>query len=176
MKTIILCMLIPVILAATTYDSTLLQIGAKIFPKIALMEQGTNERIESTLNFAIVTLPSNKETAQRLSEMVKRQYPDGINNHRLSLTIVSPKEALEMNNGHGFILLLNSENNMLIPIIEHAAKNKILTFSLDPSLLQKGVAVSLYVGKNVKPYINTSTLKQVPFNFEYGFLKLSQPY
>lgn len=176
MKISILITLVPFLLWGTTYDPTLLQIGAKIFPKVVLMEKGTNERIQSTINLVIVSAPSNKEAAQRLSEMIERQYSGTLSNHPLALTIVSPKEALEIKNAHGFILLMEPDDDMLSRLLEYANNRKILTFSIDPSLLQKGVAVSLYIGRSVKPYINLTTLKQVPFTFEYGFLKLSQSY
>jgi hypothetical protein len=176
MKKSLLLILIPSLFWSATYDATLLRIGAKLFPKVALMENGTKERIQSTLQFVIVTTPSNKETGHRLAEMIERQYGGAISHYPLALSIVSLKEALEIKNAHGFILLLEPDEDSLSSLLEHAHKNKILTFSFDPALLQKGTAISLYIGRSVKPYINLTTLKQVPFTFEYGFLKLSQPF
>lgn len=176
MKKSILLFCIPFLLWGSTYDATLLQIGAKLFPKVALMEKGTKERIQSNVNFVIITTPSNKVAAQRLSEMIERQYGGTLSNYSLNVSIVSAKEALEIKNAHGFILLLEPDESILSPLLEHAHENKILTFSFDPVLLQKGVAISLYIGRSVKPYINLTILKQVPFTFEYGFLKLSQSY
>jgi len=176
MNKIVLILLIPLLLYGTTYDATLLQIGAKIFPKVALMEKGTKERIQSTVNFVIVASPSNKAAAQRLSEIMEHQYNGILADHPLALFVVSPKEALEIKNAHSFVLLMDPDDSILPMVLEHAAKTKTLTFSFDPLLLQKGAAVSLYIGRSVKPYINLATLKQVPFTFEYGFLKLSQPY
>jgi hypothetical protein len=172
----IVMLLMPFLLWGTTYDATLLQIGAKLFPKVLFMEKGTNERIQSSINLVIVAAPSNKEAAQRLSEMIERQYGGTLSNHLLNLSIVSPKEAMEIKNAHGLILLMEPDEAILPLLLDHASKNKILTFCFDPSLLQKGAAVSLYIGRSVKPYINLTALKQVPFTFEYGFLKLSQPY
>lgn len=176
MKYIFALILIPTILLSGSYDKALLQIGAKLFPKIAFIEKGTKERIRSTLNFVIVTTPSNQASAYELREMIQRQYPNGINNFPLNLSIASARESLDMTNIHGFILLLDPNEPLLEPLMEHAYQYKILSFSLEPSLLQKGVAVSLFIGRSVKPYINTTTLKQTPFTFDYGFLKLSQPY
>lgn len=173
---IILLFLIPFLLSATTYDSTLLQIGAKLFPKIVLMEKGTKERIQTTVNIVIVTVPSNKQTAQQLAEMIERQYHGTLSNYALACSVVTAKEGLEVKNAHGFLLLMEPDESLLPLLLEQAHKNKILTFSFDPLLLPKGAAVSLYIGRSVKPYINLSTLKEVPFTFEYGFLKLSQPY
>lgn len=176
MKKIIFLFLVPFLLWGTTYDPTLLQIGAKLFPKVALMEKGTKERIQSTLSLVIVSEAPNKVAAQRLSEMIERQYGGTLSNYSLILTTVSMKEALEIKNTHGFILLTEADDSALPLLLEHAHKNKTLTFCFDPALLQKGADVSLYIGRSVKPYINLTTLKQVPFTFEYGFLKLSQPY
>jgi hypothetical protein len=171
-----LLLLMPFLLWGTTYDSTLLQIGAKLFPKVVLMEKGTKERLQSTLRLVIITTQSDKKTAQQLSKAIERQYGGVLSSYTLSLTIASPKEALEITHAHGFFLLLEPNEDILTPLLVHAHDHKILTFSFDPALLQKGVAVSLHIGRSVKPYINLSTLKQVPFTFEYGFLKLSQPY
>ncbi|MBV5321897.1 MAG: hypothetical protein JZU62_09425 [Sulfuricurvum sp.] len=176
MKKIIFLFFVPLLLWGAAYDATLLQIGAKIFPKVALMEKGTQERIQSTVNFMIVAPPTNKESARLLSEMIQRQYGGLLSDYSLTFSIISMREALEIKNTHGFILLMEAEDSMLPLLLEHAHRNKILTFCFDPALLQKGADVSLYIGRSVKPYINLTTLKQVPFTFEYGFLKLSQPY
>lgn len=176
MRKFILLLLMPVLIWGATYDLALLQIGVKIFPKVALMEQGTKERIGSNVNFVIIATQPNKEAAQQLSTLFERQYGGVLSNYSLTIRIVSPKEALEIKNSQGFILLMEPEEGALLNVLEHAHKNKILTFCFDPSLLQKGADISLFIGRSVKPYINLSTLKQVPFTFEYGFLKLSQPY
>jgi hypothetical protein len=176
MKKIIFLFLMPFFLWGASYDSTLLLIGAKLFPKVALMEKGTKDRIQTTLSFVIVAGASNKEAAQQLSEIIERQYNGTLSNYSLTLTTVSMKEALNIKNVHGFILLTEPDDSMLPLLLEYAHKNKTLTFCFDPALLQKGADVSLYIGRSVKPYINLTTLKQVPFTFEYGFLKLSQPY
>ncbi len=176
MKKILIFFLLPFVLWGSTYDIELLQIGVKIFPKVAMMEQGTKERIQSSVNFVIVATPLNKVAAQRLAMMFEHQYGGAMSNYSFGIRIVSPKDALEIRNSHGFILLMESEDTMLPLLLENAHKNKTLTFCFDSALLQKGADVSLYIGRSVKPYINLSTLKQVPFTFEYGFLKLSQPY
>jgi len=176
MTKLLLLIFIPFFLWGTTYDSTLLQIGAKLFPKVILMEKGTTDRIQSVVNLVIVTVPANKEAAQRLSGMIERQYGGILSNHSLDVSVVSPKEALSLKNVHGFILLMDADESILPTLLEHAHQNKILTFSFDSDIMKKGSAVSLYIGRSVKPYINLTTLKQVPFTFEYGFLKLSQPY
>ncbi|HZF70343.1 hypothetical protein [Sulfuricurvum sp.] len=176
MNKILFLFLMPCVLWGFTYDVAVLQIGTKIFPKVALMEQGTKERIQSNVNFVIVASPPYKEPAQQLLMMFERQYGGVFGNYTIALKIVSPKEALEINNSHGYFVFMDPEDTLLLPLVEHAHKSKTLTFCFDAALLQKGCDVSLYIGRSVKPYINLTTLKQVPFTFEYGFLKLSQPY
>lgn len=176
MKKLILLLLLPCMLWGASYDLALLQIGVKLFPKVALMEQGTKERIQSSVNFVIIATPSHKEDALQLSKMFDRQYGGVLSNYSLNFKTVSPKEALDIKHAHGFILLMEPNDSLLPILLENAHNSKILTFCFDPDLLQKGAAVSLYIGRSVKPYVNLTTLKQVPFTFEYGFLKLSQPY
>lgn len=93
MKTL-LYLFIPFLLCASPFDSNLLQIGAKIFPKVTLMEKGTKERIQTNVNLLIVTTNAYKLDAQRLFDIIDSQYDGMLSNHPLNLSIVSPKEAL----------------------------------------------------------------------------------
>lgn len=168
--------LIPLFAWSFPYDSNLLLLGAKLFPKIILMEKSTAGHIQSTVHLVIVASPSNYDSAQRFSELIEHQYGGALSSYRLKTSLVSPKEALQILDPNAFVLFVEPTETLLPSLIEYANKNKILTFSVDSSLLKRGTAVSLYIGRSVKPYINLSTIKQVPFTFEYGFLKLSQPY
>jgi len=169
-------LVIPLTLFGASYDTPLLQISSKLFPKILFMEKGTKARIQSSINFVIVASPANQEAARYFMNMVSNQYPDGINDYPIQLSIVSTKEALNMKNVHGIIFMLSPDDPLLEPLIKHSYENKILTFCFDPSLLRSGVIISIYIGKNIKPYLNISALKESPFTFEYSFIKLSIPY
>ena len=169
-------LVIPLALFSDSYTTPLLQISSKLFPKILFMEKGTKDRIQSSINLVIVASPSNQEAARNFSSMLLKQYPDGINDHPIRISIVSIKEVLEMNNLHGIILMVPPDEISLRPLIKHTYDNKILTFCFDPSLLERGAIISLYIGKNIKPYLNVSALKQTSFTFEYSFIKLSIPY
>ena len=176
-KLLYFCILvIPLTLFGTSYDTPLLQISSKLFPKILFMEKGTKERIQSSIHFVIIASHANQEAARHFSNMMQNQYPDGINDHSLRISIVSAREALSMKNVHGMILMIPPDENILESLIEHTYENKILTFCFDPSLLRNGAVISLYIGKNVKPYLNISALKKASFTFEYSFIKLSVPF
>lgn len=168
--------LIPLELLGFKYDSPLLQIGAKLFPKILFMEKETKERINSNIHIVVVSSSAQSEAAKRLADMIETYYPEGINNHPIRLSALSLKEAQTIKSAHAIILLASSDDIQAQAVVVNANENQILTFSLDPSLLQTGVAVSLSVGKTIKPYLNLSTMKNAPFSFEYGFIKLSLPY
>lgn len=169
-------LLIPLTLFGASYDTPLLQISSKLFPKILFMEKGTKERIQTSINFVIIASPANQEAARHFSNMMQNQYPDGINEHSLRISIVSAKEAMNMKNVHGMILMMSPDEHILEALIEHTYANKILTFCFDPSLLRSGAVISVYIGKNVKPYLNISALKKASFSFEYSFIKLSVPF
>lgn len=169
-------LVIPLALYSESYTTPLLQISSKLFPKILFMEKGTKDRIQSSINLVIVASPSNQDAARHFSSMLLKQYPNGITDHPIRVSIVSVKEALEMHNVHGIILMVPPDDTSLKQLIEHTYENKILTFCLDPSLLGRGVVISLYIGKNIKPYLNISVLKESSFTFEYSFIKLSIPY
>lgn len=171
-----LSLLIPMQLFAFSCDTSLLQIGAKLFPKVLFMEKETKERIKHTIHIVIVASPTNSDNAKRFMNMVENYYPDGINNHPIRLSIIPIKEGQNIKFAHAIVLMASNEDPNIDSVISNANENQILTFSLDPALLQNGTAVSLFIGKSVKPYLNLTTLKNVPYSFEYGFIKLSVPY
>lgn len=171
-----LSLLIPLKLLGGYYDTPLLQIGAKLFPKIPFIEKGTQERIHTSLHLIIVASPAHQESARTFSKMLHTQYPKGINNYPLLITIVSPKEALTIKSAHAFIVMASPEESQIDPLIEHSYKNSILTLCFDPSLLKRGVLLSVHIGKSVKPYLNITALKEGGYIFEYSFIKLSTLY
>lgn len=168
-----LCLLIPLHLGGGSYDTPLLQIGSKLFPKILFIEKGTKERIQSSIQLVIVTTPSYQETARLFSNMVQNQYPEGISNIPLRITVVSPKEAFGIKNAHGIVLMTPPDEPLLDPLIKQTYENKTLTFCFNPALLKNGAVISLNIGKNVKPYLNVTAVKEASFTFEYSFIKLS---
>ena len=173
-RALLILSLLSLALWSASFDAVLLQIGGKVFPKVIMMEQRNKERIATgSLNIVIVTDEAYKGDAARLSEIIRRQYESNFN---VNVTVNSPKEAMNSTNAHGMILLVEGKEPGLPALIDHALKTKTLTFSLNPDLLSKGVAVSLHIGKTVKPYLNLTVVRKTPFTFEYGFLKLSQPY
>lgn len=175
-RLILALFLVPIVLLGNLFDPTVLQIGAKIFPKVVLIEKGTKERIDGSVNILIVANDSTKETAQRLAGFIDRQYKNQLGGYLLNVRVISPQQAIRETDVHGYILLLTGKETLFYSLLAHAQKTKTLTFSLDPELLSQGVAVSLYIGRNVKPYLNLSLIRETPFVFDYGFLKLSQPY
>lgn len=170
---IMLSLLIPLTLWGGNYDTSLLQIGAKLFPKIILIEKGMQERIQTSIHLVIVASPAYQDNARNFAKMLQHQYPDGINNYTLRTTLVTPKEALQMKSIHAFILMMSPEEPQIHPLVLHSNENKILTFCFDPALLKNGVLLSLHIEKSVKPYLNITALKQGGYTFEYSFIKLS---
>lgn len=169
-------LLIPFTLFGISYDTPLLQISSKLFPKILFMEKETKTRIHSSINFVIIASPSNQEAARHFMTMLLNQYPEGINNIPIRVSIISTKEALNIKNVHGIIFMLSPDDPLLEPIIQYSYDTEILTFCFDPLLLRSGVIISVHIGKSIKPYLNISALKETSFNFEYSFIKLSMPY
>ncbi len=173
---IVLSFLIPITLFGGYYDTSLLQIGAKLFPKIIFIEKGTLERIQTSIHLVVVASSQYQENGRSFSKMLQTQYPEGINNYPIRITLATPKEALQIKNVHAFVLMMPPEDPQTHSIIAHSSENKILTFCFDQALLKSGVLLSLHIGKSVKPYLNITTLKEGGYTFEYSFIKLSTLY
>lgn len=159
-------------LFAQQYNSTLLDIEAKLFPKMLVLEKHIKEKESSDLTIVILSQEFDINTAKKLKVQILKNYPNKLLNKKVVVKIKSPHDTLEKN-VDGIIVLYNTEE-IARNIASWANKHKIITLSYDASYLEYGILGSIYIGKTTKPYLNSQVIKEHGFIFDAYLLQLSK--
>ena len=165
-------LIISIQLFAESYDSNIISIEAKLFPKIALLEKHIQEKKLKSLNINIISKEIDFNLAHKFSLEIQNSYPEGLAGKNLSINIVD-FENYELFNPDIIIVLYSSEKK-LQEVSTWANQNKILSFIYDPSYIKYGFLASIYIGKSTKPYLNSDIIREYGFKFDSYLLSLSK--
>jgi hypothetical protein len=159
-------------LFASQYNSTIIELQAKLFPKILLLSENVNKDSQ-TLHICILTKENDIHTAQEFKKAIKRYYKEPIMEKTVFVSISRFDEIALYPDG---IIVLNHTQEEMLRIANWANANNIVSFSYDPSQLEYGILASLYIGATTKPYLNKKIIKKHGFSLNAYLLKLSKFY
>ena len=157
---------------ASNYDCTIINIEAKLFPKIALLEKRIEDDKSEFLNIAILSSDIDAYFANKFKNSINAHYPDAISNKKIIVTTAIFDNNLK-EKPDAVIVLYHSPQE-LRQIASWANKNKILSFAYDRDYLEYGLLASIFIGKSIKPYLNGATIKKYGFVFDSYLLQLSK--
>jgi hypothetical protein len=160
------------LLNAKEYDATVMNIEAKLFPKIAILEENIANNPSPYLSIIIVYKEPDYDAAQNFKQKIESTYPDKIRKKKVIVGLAQ-FESLNIANMDA-LLVLSHEPDELEMIALWANKNKIVTFAYEPAFLEYGFVASIYIGKTTKPYLNSQTIKKYNFVFDSYLLQLSK--
>lgn len=149
-----------------------MNIEAKLFPKIAILEENIAHNPSPYLNIIIVYKEPDYDAARNFKQKIESTYPDKIGKKKVIVSLTK-FESLQIANMDA-LLVLSHELNELEMIALWANKNKIVTFTYEPAFLEYGFIASIYIGKTTKPYLNSQTIKKYNFVFDSYLLQLSK--
>lgn len=159
-------------LAASQYNSTIIELEAKLFPKMMLLSEDIDKN-SSVIEIFIIAKESAEYSAKLFQKNIEKNYAKRIRNKNFKVTI----KAFEDINSHpDAIITLYHSDNEIQKIAQWANKNKIPSFCYDPTDLENGILASLYIGATTKPYLNKITINRYSFSFDPYLLKLSKFY
>ncbi len=161
-------------LLGAAYNPTIMAIEAKLFPKIALLEQHVKSRTSTSLKITIVSIESEREFAVQFKERMEKAYPNGILGRSLQIGIEPFSKT--MDEDHHVLIVLTHSDRQLKKIAQWANEKKIVTMAYDPYHLKYGLLVSIYFGKTAQPYINRKVSNEVDFEFDHYLLNLAKFY
>jgi hypothetical protein len=168
----VLFLVLSALLGATEYDDTVMNIEAKLFPKIALLEERIANKASPNLTITIIYTESDYDVAQNFKQKIESCYPNKLRDKKLVVSLaqfghthITDTDAL---------LVLSHEPQELEKIALWANKNKIVTFAYEPAFLEYGLTASIYIGKATKPYLNNTIIKKYGFIFDPYLLQLSK--
>lgn len=167
---LLLTLLLCLPLFAMHYNASLLEIQAKLFPKIAMMSED-REKSKKNLTIYIIAKQSDYIQAKKLKELIETNYPHKALKRDI---LVSIDVFREFKNSPDAIIILDHTPQELQEIALWANEHKVISLAYDPYYLQYGILASLFIGPSTKPYINKEILQKYNFRFNSYLLKLSK--
>ena len=155
---------------AIQYKPTVLELEAKLFPKMVLLNTDI-DKSSDTLQIYIIIKEWDLYTALELQKDIELNYPDKISGKKI---VVSVEEFQEFQTLPDAIIVLHHNSEELTKIANWANRHKIISLAYDPSYMQYGILASLYLGKATKPYLNREIIQKYGFKFSPYLLKLSK--
>jgi len=157
------------------YDQKLLQIHAKIAPRILYMIAAKNPLPATRLSIAIVYEEGDAKAARELCRYIDRAYPEGMGDKTLNIEMIS-YASFEKVPENTLIFLLDASDSKIARVLAYAKKHRLITMSYHERYLEKGVLISLHIGKTLKPYLNILAAKESDIVFSSTLILVSKIY
>ena len=144
---------------ADNYNIEMIDIHAKVFPKILLVDTKIDEKlVNGAIKVIILYTEEDIKIANSLKAEMLRFYPL-LKGHPFQVVIKEYKEFDATEAVTAYYQLLGDKESIM-SVNESAQKNSLITFSYDKSYLDYGTLMSLYISNSVSPYISLESLKQ----------------
>jgi hypothetical protein len=157
-------------LFATQYNSTVLELEAKLFPKIILLNDNIDKKVKN-LQIFIISKKIDFDTAYELQKSIEFYYPDTLMGKKIFIHVQEFEKFTILPDA---LIVLYHENKILQEIALWANTHKVVTLGYDPYYMDYGILGSLYIGKNTKPYLNKKVIQKYNFTFNPYLLELSK--
>ncbi len=160
-------------LIGATYETSLLQIHAKIVPRIALMLEPMPQR--ETVSIVLLCQSADLEAAENLKLLMERSYPSGLGKKTLQVHIERYNTFEKAGEGT-LLFLFDAPEAVRSRVITYAVEEHFLCMSYNASYLKEGVHASLHLGRNVQPYLNLLSARQSGIIFQRTLISVSKIY
>ncbi len=176
MKKILLFLIgLTVSVHAYTYNTQLMQVYAKIAPRLVLMTQSKADEPDKAITISIVYEQGDKASAEQLRDAMLQNYPDGLKERELDIVLTPYARSLTLSKST-LLFLLDTDEKVLKPTLKFAAQHNIPTMSYSNRFLQEGVILSLHLGKTVRPYLNLEAAKKNHIGIDNLLIQISKIY
>ncbi|MBF0264692.1 MAG: DUF4154 domain-containing protein [Gammaproteobacteria bacterium] len=156
------------------YDKNVLEIIAKIIPRIVLMSSQKSKATDS-IDVCLLRDDTEQKSAQLLKNAIKANYPKGIKNTPINFVISDFDNANACRHSQ-ITFMFNSNNKKIRETVTVLNQFQLLTMSYDEKFLEHGVGLSLFIGKKVVPYINTQAIFDNNIEINNMLLRVSKIY
>ena len=158
-KRIIFIIFLPFSLFANSaYNSNLLDIQAKVFPKIIISDNDFEDKlIENRVVYTILYEDIDYNTAEILKEKIKKNY-NSLKDYTLEVNILKYSEFDIKNLSTAYLFLLGKEEKIseISKILENKSR---LSFAYDDRYLNFGVIFGLAISLKIDIFLNLKALK-----------------
>jgi hypothetical protein len=144
---------------AESYNSGLVDMHAKVFPKILLSDTKIDDKlINGAIKIIILYSDEDITIANKLKTQMIRLYPL-LKDHPFHVVLKEYQQFDPTEDATAYYELLG-DKKAILTVNKTAQKNSRITFSYENDYLNYGTLMSLYVSDKVSPYISTEALKQ----------------
>jgi len=159
------------------YEKTLLNLHARLFVRILLLDTELEKRlVEKHLVVGVIYEPEDRFTAERFKKMIQEakasteSFP-----YPLHIELISyQKEALPEVSA---VYFLNATDRRKVHrMVRTVSSSGRMSFSYNRSYLQEGVMLSLWIGREVRPQMNLNAVRQSGIPFEPSLIQISRHY
>ena len=161
-------------LNAAIYDGDVLDIFAKIAPRLVLMSS-QKDRLKENIEICVLHDKIDETAKTSFIGRIESSYPHGIKNYPIKLIDGDYTHIDLCKNSHLLFMLSTNENNIKNSL-KYAAVHSSLTMSYDPGLLTYGVNASLFLGRKVTPYLNLDSTQKNKIEFDNLLIRISKIY
>lgn len=161
-------------LYAMNYDNDILNMYAKLSPRIVLMSN-TKDLLGETLQICLLYESTDEQSASILEQKILNNYKNGIREYRVEIKKVLYTKLDECAQSNMFFLFSTNETQIK-KSVEFSKEKKVLTVSYDSKALESGVDVSLYIGRKVVPYLNVGSIQSKGIELESILFRISKVY
>lgn len=172
-----ICFLVAILFSPSAifaYDETNLDISSKIIPRFILMSS-QKKSIKKEMNICILHTKLDEQYGSVLADKIKSNYPGGANSYPLVVNHTDYKNTNYCKSAQ-LVYLFNTDHQTLEKTLHMLNENKIISMSYDPSYLEDGVQVSVYLGRKVLPFVNIKSLKNNNIELNPVLLQISKIY
>ena len=156
-----------------SYQTSLLNLHAKVFPKILLSDTQLDEKLVDN-NIVIIILYEEKDlkVAQSFQKRILK-YHSQLGIYTFDVLLQKYTSFSSSDNATAYYQLLTDATTLQNTNSIIQLKNKI-SFSYDNSYLDRGTLMSLYIDKKVMPFIDMKTLKNSKIIFKNIIFKIAK--
>lgn len=159
MRYLILLMSLFLGACAESYNSGLVDMHAKVFPKILLSDTKIDDKlINGAVKIIILYSDEDITIAYKLKTQMIRLYPL-LKEYPFHVILKEYQQFDPTEDATAYYELLG-DKKAILTVNKAAQKNSRITFSYENDYLNYGTLMSLYVSDKVSPYISTEALKQ----------------
>ncbi|MBN2816027.1 MAG: hypothetical protein JXQ67_05040 [Campylobacterales bacterium] len=161
-------------LFANSFSEEMLNIYAKLSVRFVLMSTLKDELSES-VNICIGSKAEDERAATTLIDLMHEHYPAGIGEYKIYV-IKSDYSNINFCKEASLFFVLSIEDIDLPKVITFAQENKILTMSYDQVLVEDGIDISLFIGREIRPYISLANIFAKDIYLDNVLLRVSKIY
>jgi len=178
-----LSLLAPRLVQASTKEEQRARIGLQLFKSLLAADLGIEERAQND-ELAVVFLYARGEgSALELAEIFGAKEAEGtaagpsVRGIPLRI-VVSEDRTLTGNRDRPAAIFLTEpmSDAALERLVRYGIDHRVLVYSPFEGDVEKGVAAGLYIGAQVRPYVNLATLKASGIRLKSFFLRAARTY